>query len=250
MPLRLLLSLFFAFTSSLAVAQDKILIAAASDLKFAMDSLITLFKTINEGKVAVTYGSSGKFHEQILNGAPFDIFFSADVAYPNQIKEANLADSDIYAYGKGRIVLWSKKLDPNLRGMQTLLDPSIEKIAIANPMHAPYGKRALESIDYFKLSSVIKPKLVYGENISQTAQFVSTGAADIGIIALSLALSPNMQKENGQYFMIPENSHQALIQGALITAHGRNSALTRTFLEFIKGNQASAVLTHFGFTKP
>ena len=229
-------------------AQDKILIAAASDLKFALDSVIFQFAQMSRGKIEVTYGSSGKLSSQIANGAPFDLFFSADVQYPELLKKKGKAASDVYRYGKGRIVVWSKKIDPGNNEMNSLLDPSIKKIAIANPQHAPYGKRAMESIGYYKLS--IRNKLVYGENIAQTAQFISTGAADIGIIALSLALSPNMKHENGKYYLIPENSHQPLIQGAIITTNGRSKKLAKDFFDYIKGDSARAVLRYFGFSQP
>jgi molybdate transport system substrate-binding protein len=139
-------------------------------------------------------------------------------------------------------------MDPRKTGMKSLLDPGAKKVAIANPLHAPYGKRAVESLKYYKVMEALKTKLVYGENISQTAQFVSTGAADIGIVALSIALSPNMKKENGKYFLIPEDSHQPLIQGAVITRHGRENKLAATFFEFIKSAEASKILSHYGFT--
>lgn len=229
-------------------AQEKILIAAASDLKFALDSVIARFSLHHEGKVDVTYGSSGKLSEQIAQGAPFDLFFSADVSYPEKLKQDGKTSSEIYRYGKGRIVLWSKKIDPSRNEMRSLLDPSVKKIAIANPMHAPYGKRALESIEHHKLA--VKDKLVYGENISQTAQFISSGAADIGVIALSLALSPNLKKAHGKYFLIPESSHQPLIQGAAITSHGRDRKLAIDFFAYIKNDSAKAVLKHFGFSEP
>ncbi|HTF30731.1 MAG TPA: molybdate ABC transporter substrate-binding protein, partial [Flavitalea sp.] len=187
----LLILLFFSFKPT--GAQDRILIAAASDLKFAMDSVIKIFEANNKGKIEITYGSSGKLTEQIINGAPFHIFFSADISYPERLKEKNKTASDIYRYGRGRIVLWSKKLDAEKDQTRSLLDPAVVKIAIANPTHAPYGKRAVESLEFYKLMETIKPKLVYGENISQTAQFITAGAAEIGIIALSLALSPAMK---------------------------------------------------------
>lgn len=236
----------FGFSS----AQDKILIAAASDLKFALDSVVSAFTTINEGKIDVTYGSSGKLTEQIINGAPFDIFFSADISYPQQLRKENKTSSEIYSYARGRIVIWSKKIDPNQKEMKSLSDPKMKKIAIANPLHAPYGKRAVESLEFYKLYEPLKSKLVYGENISQTAQFVSTGAADIGIIALSLALSPNMKNEKGKYFLVPEESHQPLIQGAVITLHGKGSTLATSFFAYIKSDRATDILKHFGFSKP
>lgn len=226
--------------------QHKILVAAASDLRFAMDSVISAFTQVNPGEVEITYGSSGKLCEQIINGAPFDIFFSADISYPEKLKQAHQTASDIYEYGKGRIVIWSKRIDAEHKAEKALLEPGIQKIAIANPAHAPYGKRAMESLEYFKLLGKIKPKLVYGENISQTAHFVSTGAADIGIIALSLALSPPMKEEKGNYYLIPESSHQPLIQGAVITEHGKENKLAASFFSFIKSATAIAILKHYG----
>ncbi len=187
-----------------SMAQDRILIAAASDLKFTLDSVIHAFSKINNGKVEVTYGSSGKLTEQIINGAPFDLFFSADISYPERLQQEKKTSSGIYRYATGRLVIWSKKIDPRQSGMKSLLDPGVKKIAIANPLHAPYGKRAVESLAYYQLAEALRSRLVYGENISQAAQFASTGAADVGIIALSLALSPNMKKERGEFFVIPE----------------------------------------------
>jgi molybdate transport system substrate-binding protein len=148
------------------------------------------------------------------------------------------------------MVIWSKRIDPRKTGMKSLLDPGAKKVAIANPLHAPYGKRAVESLEHYKMTEELKSKLVYGENISQTAQFVSTGAADIGIIALSIALSPNMKRENGKYFLIPEDSHQPLIQGAVITLHGRENKLAAAFFEFIKSDEAAKILSHYGFSNP
>jgi molybdate transport system substrate-binding protein len=233
-------------------AQDpnKIRIAAASDLKFALDSIITIFKKDNPGRVDVTYGSSGKLFEQIANGAPFDIFFSADINYPKQLRAKGLTAYEVYPYGVGRIVLWSKKIDPQMEGMKSLTSPSIKKVAIANPVHAPYGKRAEEALAYYNVAESVKGKLVYGENISQAAQFVTTGAADAGIIALSLALSPNMQKQGGKYFLIPENSHQPLEQGAVITRHGDGNNLASIFMGFFSREVSTGILTHFGFKKP
>ena len=245
MKLKILVLLFFSNT---CFAQTEILVAAASDLKFAMDSVILVFEQSNRGRVKITYGSSGKLTEQISNGGPFHVFFSADISYPEQLKAKGFASSEVYSYAKGHLAIWSKKINTK-KGMNALTDPSIKKIAIANPAHAPYGKRAMESIEYYKLNDV-KSKIVMGENISQTAQFVSTGAADIGIIALSLALSPNMLKENGNYYVIAEQSHQPLIQGAVITAKGKDNKLASDFFEFVKSEKTIGILKHFGFTKP
>jgi molybdate transport system substrate-binding protein len=250
MAVRLVLATGLLIVFGVVNAQEKILIAAASDLKFAMDSVIAAFGKNNTGNVEITYGSSGKLTEQIINDAPFDIFFSADISYPEKLRREDKTASDIYQYAKGRIVIWSRKLDSRKKQMKSLLDPSVHKIAVANPAHAPYGKRAMESLGYYKILEAVKPKLVYGENISQTAQFVSTGAADAGIIALSLALSPNMKNEEGKYFVIPEESHQPLIQGAVVTGHGKGNKLANSFFEFVKTDKAISILKHYGFTQP
>lgn len=233
-----------------ASAQDRILIAAASDLKFALDSLVSKFKERNSGKVEVTYGSSGKLTEQTLSGAPFDIFFAADISFPKKLKDAGKVSSDIYEYARGHLVVWSKKIDPSIAQMRSLRGSSVRKIAIANPQHAPYGKRAVESLNHYGLYESIQGKLVYGENISQAAQFVSAGAADIGIIALSLALSPNMKRENGKYFLIPEESHQPLIQGVVITDRAKDNELASAFFLYVKSDAAIEILNYFGFSRP
>ena len=245
----LTLALIFAFVNFNAQAQ-KISVAAASDLKFALDSIISVYhKQYPKNTVHVTYGSSGKFFEQIQYDAPFDLYFSADISYPQKLKEKGFIISDVKTYGIGRIVIWSKKIDPNKDKMNSLLNPNLNKIAIANPEHAPYGERAKESMMYYKIYDKVQNKLVFGENISQTAQFVQLGAADIGIVALSLALSPNMKKENGNYYIIPEISHKPLEQGYVILKHAKNNQSATTFYNFIASPTAIAVLTHFGFTQ-
>jgi len=228
----------------------KITIAAAADLKFAMDSMVTVYKAQNPGAdIEVTYGSSGKFFEQISNDAPFDIFFSADIDYPNKLKDKGLTIGDIKTYGIGQIVLWSKNTDPNIEQMNTLLDASISKIAIANPDHAPYGKRAQEALLYYKLYDKVQSKLVFGENIAQTAQFVTTGAADIGIVALSLAVSPTMKNEGGKYYIIPEQSHTPLEQAYALLKHANANPTATKFYDFVSSPAAVNILKHYGFSQ-
>jgi molybdate transport system substrate-binding protein len=232
-------------------AQTEVVIAAAADLKFAMDSLIALFSRDNPSvTIKVIYGSSGNFFQQIGNGAPFDLFFSADIDYPRQLKEQGKALSVVHLYGTGQLVLWSKTIDPAIEKMNTLLNSSIRKIAIANPAHAPYGKRAEETLQYYQLYDKIKDKLVLGENIAQTAQYAQSGAADIGIIALSLALSPAMQQSGGKYWLIPAGSHQPLQQGFILLPHAKDNAGAERFAVFISSPAATAVLHAFGFGQP
>ncbi|HTB99150.1 MAG TPA: molybdate ABC transporter substrate-binding protein, partial [Ferruginibacter sp.] len=240
-----------AFTSlTMAQSNSKITIAAASDLKPAMDSIIAAYEILDPAAtIEVTYGSSGKFFEQILNDAPFDIFFSADIDYPNKLKDKNFTISDVKTYGYGQLVLWSKNVDPNIKKMNTLLHNGITKIAIANPDHAPYGTRAVESLKFYNLYDKLQSKLVLGENISQTAQFITTGAADIGLIALSLALSPNMQNEGGKYYIIPNNSHSPLQQAYAITKHAQGNTTATKFYDFISSATAVNILKKYGFSQ-
>ena len=230
-----------------ASSHQEVLVAAAADLKFAMDSLIKVFSSETpEVTINPVYGSSGNFFEQISNDAPFDIFFSADLSYPQKLEQLHKTLAAIKPYGTGQIVLWSNKLDPSKEGMNTLLSPSITKIAIANPAHAPYGQRAEESLKYYKLYDKVRDKLVLGEDISQTAQFASTGAADVGIIALSLALSPQLQR-SGKYWLIPSATHQPLKQGFVLLQHAKGNEGARRFTAFIESPKARLVLEYFGF---
>jgi molybdate transport system substrate-binding protein len=249
--LQWLAAVFLTTTTPSLRPPTEVTIAAAADLRFAMDSLIAVFARDNpDVGIKVTYGSSGNFFEQIRNGAPFDLFFSADIDYPRQLEAQHLAASVVHVYGKGQLVLWSRTLDPNNEKMNTLLDPSIKKIAIANPAHAPYGKRAEESLHYYNLYDKVKDKLVIGENIAQTAQYAQSGAADIGIIALSLALSPALQQSGGKYWQIPAESHQPLLQGFILLMHSKGNDGAARFSVFCSSEKAADILHGFGFAKP
>jgi len=232
-------------------AATEVVVAAAADLKYAMDSIVAIFSAKNPSiLVKPVYGSSGSFFEQINNGAPFDLYFSADIDYPKKLKEAGKTLSDVKQYGTGHLVLWSKTLDPNREQINTLLNPAVGKIAMANPAHAPYGKRAEETLHYYKVYDKIKDKLVIGENISQTAQYAQTGAADVGIIALSLALSPTMKQTGGKYWLVPEAAHQPLQQGYVLLTHAKDNAAATQFANFIGTPTVTAILKSFGFAQP
>jgi molybdate transport system substrate-binding protein len=234
-----------------ATTDNEVLVAAAADLRFAMDSLIAQFSRENPGiTVKVTYGSSGNFFEQIRNGAPFDLFFSADVDYPRQLKEQNKTLSEVHVYGTGQLVLWSKTLDPAKQQMNTLLDPSVTRIAIANPAHAPYGKRAEETLQYYHLYDKVKDRLVIGENIAQTAQYAQTGAAQVGFIALSLALSPTMTQTGGKYWLIPAGAHQPLLQGFVLLSHAQGNDGALRFAKYCTTETTKTTLRRFGFGEP
>ncbi len=230
----------------------EILVAAAADLNFAFKELIGEFEQQTGNHVKLTLGSSGNFFSQIQNGAPFDLYFSADIGYPRKLEEAGLTmPGSIYPYAIGRIVLWTgngSHLDLS-KGLEILREPTIKKIAIANPKHAPYGRAAVAAMEHFKVYDQVKDKLILGENISQAAQFIESGACDIGIIALSLALAPTMETR-GTYWEIPAEAHPALEQAAVILKSSKQQESAKQFLTFVKGVQGRAIMTRYGFVVP
>ena len=236
--------------STVVAHAEKITVAAAADLKFAMDEIVTGFKkSHNRTELDVIYGSSGKFHTQIQQGAPYDLFFSADIKYPQELAAKGLAASSVVPYAVGRVVLWSNSLDAGKMTLSSLTDPKITRIAIANPKHAPYGKRAEEALKSSGLWDKLQPKLVYGENIAHTAQFVQTGNAQVGIIALSLALNPELSKKGG-YHLIPDKLHNPLEQGYIITKRAAAKSLARQFADYMGSKQARSIMTKYGFVLP
>lgn len=242
----MLSALLFATPSS----AEKITIAAAADLKFAMDEIIATYNRSYPGNtIQVVYGSSGKFHTQIRQDAPYDLFFSADIAFPRELYKQALAGSEVRPYAIGRIVLWSSSMDASGMSLATLTDPKISKIAIANPKHAPYGKRAEEALRAAGVWEKVQSKLVYGENISQTAQYVMSGNAQIGIIALSLVLAPDLSKK-GRYYLVPDTMHKPLEQGFIITRRAADNRLAKSFADYIATKQARMIMKKYGFILP
>ncbi len=245
------LCLFLVASVSVATAEE-ITIAAASDLNFAFREIATEYENTTGNHVRLTLGSSGNFFAQIQNGAPFDLYFSADIAYPRKLEEAGLTvPGSLYPYAIGRIVLWTgneSHLDLS-KGLEVLREQTIKKIAIANPKHAPYGRAAVAAMEHFKVYDQVKYKLILGENISQAAQFIESGACDIGIIALSLAVAPAM-KSKGTYWEVPADAHLPLEQGAVILKSSKNQEAARQFLEFIKGPNGQEIMKRYGFIVP
>ena len=237
--------------SSEAMAQD-LAIAAASDLQTVFPAVVTQFEKSSGHHVQVTYGSSGNFVAQIQNGAPFDLFFSADIDYAKRLDSTGLAEpGSLYEYAVGKIVLWTRK-DSGIdvtRGLAVLRDDRVRKIAIANPQHAPYGRAAVAALKHDAVYEAIQNKIVLGENISQTAQFVQSGNADVGIIALSLAMAPKA-KEMGTYAEIPAGSYPPIAQAAVIVKASKNKTPARDFPAFMKRPETITLMQSFGFTMP
>lgn len=237
--------------SGISPAQE-ITVAAASDLQFAFQDVATRFQHDCGTTVKLIFGSSGNFFTQIKNGAPFDLFFSADSEYPRKLETAGLAEpGTVYEYAVGKIVLWTPKqstLDLS-RGLAVLLDASVKKIAIANPEHAPYGRAAVAALQHEKIYDKVRDKFVLGENISQTASFVVSGSADIGIVALSLAVAPSM-KEQGKYVEIASDEYPPIRQAAVILKSSKQKAVARQFLDYVKSPAIIELLKTYGFSLP
>ncbi len=227
-------------------------VAAASDLTYAMNEIAADFEKASGCAVRVSTGSSGNFLSQIENGAPFDLFFSADIQYPKKLEVEGLAaPGSTYLYAVGKIVLWVRndsRLDIR-KGFAVLRDPSVRKVAIANPQHAPYGRAAEEALHNAGVYAAVKDRLVLGENISQAAQFVESGNADAGILALSLVVSPVL-REKGHYWSVPDNLYAPIQQGAVVIRGSHNLPGAEAFLAYIKTPATAALLGRYGFTLP
>lgn len=239
-----------ALVLSMSAYAEKINIAAAADLKFAMDEIVAKFREVNaKDDVDVIYGSSGKFYTQIQQGAPYDLYFSADIAFPRELAKSGFSFSEVIPYAFGRIVLWSATMEANKMSLDSLTSSKISHIAIANPKHAPYGKRAEEALRASRLWERVEPKLVYGENIAHTAQFVQTGNAQVGIIALSLALNPALANKGG-YWLIPDTLHAPLEQAFIITKRAQGNDLAKKFADYMRSSATRTIMTKYGFVLP
>jgi len=230
-------------------------VAAASDLSAAMDKLAAGFEKQSGIHIAVALGSSGNFFAQIQNGAPVDVFLSADKSYPEKLKQSGQTDGAIVPYARGQLVVWtanSTRLDLASKDghvLAALQSPAISKIAIANPEHAPYGRAAVAALMHDGVYDLVKSKIVLGENISQTAQFAQSGNADVALIALSLALSEPMQK-SGHYVLVPQNSYPPIEQAGVVVKSSQHKPEARRFLEYLTSAEARSILHSFGFGDP
>jgi molybdate transport system substrate-binding protein len=235
-----------------AHAQD-ITVAAASDLNYALKDLASRFEKKTGDKITLSFGSSGNLYSQIQGGAPYDLFFSADIAYPQKLASASMVESSsLRTYAMGHLVLWvpdGSSLDPQKLKMDLLLQPAVQRIAIANPAHAPYGRAAMAALQHFALKDKVAGKLVFGENVSQAAQFVQSGNAQAGLIPLSLAVSPAM-KDSGRYWELPTESYHELQQGVALLSASKHKPAARAFVDYVTSAEGTAVLEQYGFRVP
>lgn len=228
-------------------------VAAAADLNVALGEIIARFGASQAVDVGVSYGSSGTFHAQLLNHAPFDLFLSADLEYPRQLAARGLTlEKSEFTYAIGRLVLWtpeSSSLDVEHQGLQTLTAASVTHIAIANAEHAPYGRAAVEAMRSAGLYDRVRPKLVYGENVAQALQFAESGAADVGFVPLALALAPSL-KRKGRWFEVPAETYPRLDQGGVILQWAADVDAARALRAFMLSAEGRAILAKDGFFLP
>jgi len=234
-------------------AQKKqIRVAAAADLQTVMPEIAKAYETRSGTSVEVVYGSSGNFYAQIQNGAPLDVFFSADSEYPRKLAEAGFAEPrSAVIYGLGRIVLWmpaKASCNPEGEGWKCLVNADVRKIAIANPEHAPYGRAAVTALQKAGIYDEIRAKLVFGENISQAAQFVESGNAQAAILAYSLVSSPGLR--GGRKWEIPKGTYPRIEQAAVVLKSSKDKISAQDFVEFATKGQGRELLAKFGFQPP
>lgn len=237
-----------------AAAPQEIRIAAAADLVYAFKELQTIFESEHPGvTLSLTFGSSGKMFAQLQQEAPFDLFFAADANYPLRLVESGHGVKESYGlYARGQIALWVRNdfpLSVEEKKQQILLEPIVRKIAIANPEHAPYGKAAEAAFENWGLQEKVKDRLVFGDNIAQTAQFAETGAAEVGVISLSIAVSETMRNA-GRYWTIPLEDYPPINQGCVMMKWAKAPEAAMQFLEYLEGPRGQAIMQKYGFLSP
>lgn len=237
-------------TSACSAPPAALRIAAAADLRYALPDAVTAFRARHaQVHIEVSYGSSGVFYSELLNHAPFDLYLSADVQYPQKLAEQHLIlPGSEFTYATGRIVIWTAAasgIDVGRLGIDALRDPAVHHIAIANPAHAPYGRAAEAALHGLGVYEAVKDKLVLGENISQTLQLAQSGAAEVGIVALSLALAPGAGQ--GRYWEVPLDSYPRIRQGGVILQWSREPRAAQAFRAFLLAPQGRAILKRYGF---
>jgi molybdate transport system substrate-binding protein len=234
-------------------AQSTLTVAAAADLGPALREVATNFEKRCGTHIAAAHGSSGNLATQIANGAPHDIFLSADLGYPHSLENQGLAvPGSLKTYASGKLVLWAPKTfggDVQVLGMKTLTAPEGRTIAIANPEHAPYGKAAVAALRWTNLYDALKSKLVLGENVAQAAQFVGSGNAQVGIIPRSLAMAPELPR-SGQWWELPPESYPPITQGAVVLRKSKNEKVTQDLVNYLKTKEVAAILRRCGFEEP
>jgi len=244
-----LVLLLIAFTAITSFGQTKITIAVAANMQYTIEALKTEFNKTDKTEIDIVLGASGKLTQQIIQSAPFDIFISADTAFPKKIADTGFAAEQPKVYAQGVLVLWSTK--PGIKSVKDLIflrSDSVRHIAIANPKTAPYGAAAEFILKKYNLYDKVSSKLVTGESITQTSQFIATQAADIGFTAKSIVISDEM-KNKGKWVELNRNDYPPIKQGAVLLKYGQqnHAAEAKKFYDFLFSEKAKAIYKKFGY---
>jgi len=234
----------------IASQAQKVNIAAAANLRYVLEDIKTVYVKQNpKAKVTITFGSSGTLVQQIMNGASFDLFMAADNEFPLKLKDKGMTTGPMSTYAFGKLALYSTTLDVEHKGLGVLKDPSVHKIAVANPETAPYGNRAIDLLKKQGLYEQLKSKIVIGENISQAAQFAFTGNAEIGFVALSLALAPEMAGK-GNYYIVPQKLYEPVEQTCILIKTPVLNTEAGKFKKFVLSPATKAIWEKYGYSVP
>ncbi len=242
--------LLVIFSSVCAFAQD-LTVAVAANVQYTFEELKSEFQKETGINIKSIIGSSGKFTTQIENGAPFDVFLSADMDYPKTLKKEGLTYNDPKIYAYGTLVLWTMNNIDLSKGIEAVSDPAVGKIAIASPNIAPYGRQAVNVLKHYHLYQQVNKKLVYGENIAQVNQFIISKAADFGFTAKSVVLAPNM-KDQGKWIEIEKDADEPIAQGVVILKYAQKDNLeaAQKFFDFLFSDKAGAIFKKYGYVLP
>jgi molybdate transport system substrate-binding protein len=241
--------LIYLSVIALSVCAQKVNVAAAGNLQYILEEIKAKYEEAHPGvQVIITLGASGALTQQIINGAPFDFFMAADVKYPQKLKEQGCAVGNVKTYGYGKLVLWSNMLDVS-KGVESLKDSKVTKIAIAKPDIAPYGERAVQCMKYYGVYDALKDKLVYADNIAQAAQYAETGNAEAAFIAYALVLGPEM-KDKGHYFLLDTKSYKPVEQACVLIKGWERNPEAGRFMNFVLGPECRPVFEKYGFIVP
>ena len=245
----MVLFLMLALPSLSLLAQPKLTVAVAANMQYTIQELITEFNKTNKTKIDVVLGASGKLTQQILNGAPFDIFISADAAFPQKLSDSHFTLEAPKVYARGLLVLWSVKpgIQP-AKDCKLLVSTGIKSIAVANPQTAPYGSAAEAILKKYNLYTIVSSKLVTGESITQTSQFIATQNADIGFTAKSIVISSEM-KGKGKWVELNTSDYPPIEQAAALLKHAKENHETeaKQFYNFLYSAKAKAIYNKFGY---
>ena len=240
-----LLAMFMTLSMSLQAQTVKI--AAAANLRYVLEEIKTKYSGLNpKVNISLNFGSSGTLFQQISNGADYDIFMAADRIYPDKLKARGIVSGEVTTYAFGKLVLWSNTVDVS-KGMEILTDKSVVRIAIANPELAPYGERSVQCLKYYNMFEKLKDKIVYADNIAQAAQYAQTGNAEVGFIALALAMSPEMK---GTYFVLDTKSYKPVEQAMVLMKSWQNNPEASKFMNFVLSTECKPVFEKYGYILP